>query len=116
MDSNIKVLIVDDHKLISEAWSSLLKDAPNISVIGTADNVDDAYTMSMQYKPEIVLMDINLGEGSGFDATEKKKILKAWELDITLLQVCDQENMGSANSPRLLSRIHQAIYQIEAGL
>ena len=52
----------------------------------------------------------------GFDAMEKKKILKAWELDITLLQVCDQENMGSEKSPRLLSRIHQAIYQIDAGL
>lgn len=52
----------------------------------------------------------------GFDAAEKKKILKAWELDVTLLQVCDQENMGSATEPRLLSRIHQAIYQIDAGL
>ena len=52
----------------------------------------------------------------GFDTVEKKKILKAWELDITLLQVCDQENMGSVTEPRLLSRIHQAIYQIEAGL
>ena len=71
MDANIKVLIVDDHKLISEAWSSLLKDAPDILVVGTADNVDDAYDMSLQHKPEIVLMDINLGAGSGFDATEK---------------------------------------------
>ena len=71
MDANIKVLIVDDHKLISEAWSSLLKDAPDIFVVGTADNVDDAYNMSLQHKPEIVLMDINLGAGSGFDATEK---------------------------------------------
>jgi len=52
----------------------------------------------------------------GFDAIEKKKILKAWELDVTLLQVCDQENMGSTIEPRLLSRIHQAIHQIEAGL
>ncbi len=50
----------------------------------------------------------------GFDTVEKKKILKAWELDVTLLQVCDQENMGSATQPRLLSRIHQALQQIEA--
>ena len=50
MEFNIKVLIVDDHKLISEAWSSLLKDAPDIQVIGTADNVDDAYSMSLQHK------------------------------------------------------------------
>jgi DNA-binding NarL/FixJ family response regulator len=71
MDSIIKVLIVDDHKLIGEAWSSLLKDAPNIQVVGLADNVDDAYSMAHSYKPDIVLMDINLGAGSGFDATER---------------------------------------------
>jgi DNA-binding NarL/FixJ family response regulator len=71
METNIKVLIVDDHKLISEAWASLLKDAPNISVVGTADNVDDAYDRALIYKPEIVLMDINLGSGSGFDATQR---------------------------------------------
>ena len=71
MEQVIKVLIVDDHKLISEAWSSLLKDAPGILVVGTADNVDEAYDMAIVHKPEIVLMDINLGAGSGFDATEK---------------------------------------------
>lgn len=52
-----------------------------------------------------------------FDVAEKRKILKAWALDVSLLQVCDQENMGSTTKePRLLSRIHQAICQIEAGL
>ena len=71
MDQVIKVLIVDDHKLISEAWSSLLREAPGIQVIGTADNVDEAYDKAVVHKPEIVLMDINLGAGSGFDATEK---------------------------------------------
>jgi DNA-binding NarL/FixJ family response regulator len=71
MEQVIKVLIVDDHKLISEAWSSLLREAPGIQVIGTADNVDEAYDKAVIHKPEIVLMDINLGAGSGFDATEK---------------------------------------------
>ena len=67
METTIKVLIVDDHKLISEAWTSLLKDAPNIWVVGTADNAEDAFSMTHAHKPDIVLMDINLGTGSGFD-------------------------------------------------
>ena len=71
MDSIIKVLIVDDHKLIGQAWSSLLNDAPNIQVVGLAENEDDAYSMAHAYKPDVVLMDINLGEGSGFNVTEK---------------------------------------------
>ncbi len=70
MDQVIKVLIVDDHKLISEAWSSLLREAPGIQVIGTADNVEEAYDKAVVHKPDIVFMDINLGAGSGFDATE----------------------------------------------
>ncbi len=49
----------------------------------------------------------------GFDALQKRKILKAWELDVTLLQVCDEENMGADQDTRLLSRIHQAIHEIE---
>tara|TARA_R110002095_G_scaffold208646_1_gene194507 strand:- start:82 stop:321 length:240 start_codon:yes stop_codon:yes gene_type:complete len=52
----------------------------------------------------------------GFNGVEKRKILKAWALDVTLLQVCDEENMSAATEPRLLSRIHQAIHQIETGL
>jgi len=71
MEQLIKVLIVDDHKLISEAWTSLLKDAPGISVIGNADNENDAFDKAIQLRPDIILMDINLGQGSGIDATIK---------------------------------------------
>lgn len=71
MEGNIKVLIVDDHKLISEAWSSLLKDAPSIVVVGTADNEQGAYDSALSLRPDIILMDINLGSGSGIDAAVK---------------------------------------------
>jgi DNA-binding NarL/FixJ family response regulator len=71
MEQLIKVLIVDDHKLISEAWTSLLKDAPGISVIGNADNENDAFDKAILLRPDIILMDINLGQGSGIDATIK---------------------------------------------
>ena len=71
MNDLIKVLIVDDHKLISEAWSSLLKDAPQIGVCGTADSEESAFDQAIIHKPDIVLMDINLGSGSGLSAATK---------------------------------------------
>lgn len=71
MEPDIKVLIVDDHKLITEAWTSLLENAPGIKAIGTADNAQDAYDFCMQYKPDVVLMDINLKGSSGLDAAER---------------------------------------------
>jgi len=71
MEPEIKVLIVDDHKLITEAWTSLLENAPGIKAVGTADNAQDAYDFCMQHKPDIVLMDINLKGSSGLDAAAR---------------------------------------------
>lgn len=71
MENEIRVLIVDDHKLIAEAWSSLLAPVDGITVIGTADTADDAFEFCLANKPEIVLMDINLKGGkNGLEATE----------------------------------------------
>jgi len=71
METTIKVLIVDDHQLISEAWSALLKDAPSIYVVGTADSEANAFDAAMSLRPDIILMDINLGAGSGIEAAIK---------------------------------------------
>ena len=70
METDITVLIVDDHKLIAEAWSSILENADGIKVIGMTDNATSAYNLCIEHKPNIVLMDINLKDSNGFDATE----------------------------------------------
>ncbi|MBP6090057.1 MAG: response regulator transcription factor [Crocinitomicaceae bacterium] len=70
MDTVITVLIVDDHKLISEAWSSLLENAEGIQVIGTAESAQSAFDFALEHKPAIVLMDINLKDSNGFEATD----------------------------------------------
>ena len=71
MEKIIRVLIVDDHKLISQAWSALLNDAPSITVVGIADTEESAYNTAVSLRPDIILMDINLGSGSGIEAAIK---------------------------------------------
>jgi len=63
--TNIQVFIVEDHQLISEAWKHLLKDEENITVVGTADNQNDAILFANNLRPDIILMDINLKQGNG---------------------------------------------------
>jgi DNA-binding NarL/FixJ family response regulator len=70
MSESIKVLIVDDHKLIVEAWTNILNTVSNFSVCGCADNAEDALFLSHRHRPDIILMDINLKGSSGFEATE----------------------------------------------
>lgn len=71
MTEEIKVLIVDDHQLIRQAWTAILQMTNRIKVIGTAETADEAYEVCSVFRPEVVLMDINLKNSNGFDATEK---------------------------------------------
>lgn len=71
----ISILLVDDHKLIRESWSIILSSDPRFIVIGDTSSVEEAVEISKTIKPDIVLMDVNLGNVNGFDAT--KLIMKA---------------------------------------
>ena len=74
--SPIRVLLVDDSELVRRGIKSVLtaeKDPP-IRVVAEAGNVADAIAESARHKPDVVLLDIRLPDGSGFDAC--REILK----------------------------------------
>ena len=71
METQIKVLLVDDHNLVTEAWTALLSQTPGLLVLGSTDNAESAVAMCLEHRPDVVLMDINLNGCSGLDATEK---------------------------------------------
>jgi DNA-binding NarL/FixJ family response regulator len=64
----ISIVVVEDHKLIREMWATLLEDNSEIEVVGECGELDEAIEMIKVKKPEIVLLDINLPQGSGLDA------------------------------------------------
>ena len=64
----IKVILVDDHKLIRELWTWLLTSSNKIEVLGESGKLEEAIEMIKDKQPDIVLLDINLPSGSGFDA------------------------------------------------
>lgn len=71
---DIKVLIVDDHKIMREGLSKLLRNKANIEVVGEAQNGREALAMVRNDKPDVVLMDVVLPEFNGVEAT---KLIKA---------------------------------------
>lgn len=94
MIPKIKILIVDDHNLIAEAWESILNAEDNFEVIGKATTEREAIEIALEESPDIVLMDINLAEGDGFSCTSqiygqlpKTKILGlSFHDDLTLIK------------------------------
>jgi DNA-binding NarL/FixJ family response regulator len=75
-----KVIIVDDHKMFRSGLRFLLNNIPNISVIGEASNGKEFLEMAEKQSIDIALMDINMPEMNGIEATkiamEKYPMLK----------------------------------------
>lgn len=59
---------MDDHKVVRVGLRSLLSSAPRISVVGEAWSVASAINEAARQKPDVVLMDIRLPDGSGVTA------------------------------------------------
>ena len=56
----IRIVIVDDHALVADAWKLILSTIDHFEVIGIKDNAEDALNFSLAQKPDVVLMDLNL--------------------------------------------------------
>jgi two-component system nitrate/nitrite response regulator NarL len=67
----MKIIIVDDHILFREGLSSIIRSEPDIDIAGMAGSVQEALELVRKVKPDIVLMDFNLPDGSGADATRR---------------------------------------------
>jgi len=67
----IKILLVDDHKLIRDSWSFILNSDPRFTVIGETNSGEEAIEIASKKKPDIILMDVNMSPLNGFDATKQ---------------------------------------------
>ncbi len=65
----MRILIVDDHILFREGLAGLLRSQPDMEVIGECGTVTDSIEMALQLKPDVILMDFSLPDGTGLDAT-----------------------------------------------
>ena len=63
----MRLLIVDDQVLFREGLRSLLALEPDFEVVGQAGHVQEAIERISQLQPDVVLLDLSLADGSGFD-------------------------------------------------
>ncbi len=68
---SIRALIVDDEKLARQGLKELLKEFPEIEISGEASNADEAIELMDKLKPNLLFLDIEMPEKSGFDLLEE---------------------------------------------
>jgi DNA-binding NarL/FixJ family response regulator len=67
----IRVLVVDDHPVYRDGLRGLIERAPDLELVGEADNGAAAVALAAERHPAIVLMDLRMPEMSGIEATRR---------------------------------------------
>ena len=71
MADKITVLLVDDHALVRKGFRRMLEDDPTITVVGEANDGNDAVKLALQLKPRVTVMDCALPGISGIEASRQ---------------------------------------------
>ncbi|MEU2548441.1 response regulator transcription factor [Streptomyces roseolus] len=68
----VRILLCDDHVVVRAGLLALLGSTPDIEVVGEAGSGEEAVAMAAKLKPDVVLMDLQLGPGiDGVEATRR---------------------------------------------
>ncbi|WP_371496767.1 response regulator transcription factor [Kitasatospora sp. NBC_00374] len=72
MNATVRLVVCDDHAVVRAGLLALLASAPGIEVAGEAGSGEEAITLAARLRPDVVLMDLQLGEGiDGIEATRR---------------------------------------------
>ncbi len=67
MSDKIRILIADDHGIVREGLRALIQTEPGMLLVGEAENGDEAVTLTLKLKPDILLLDMVMPGKSGLE-------------------------------------------------
>jgi len=119
----IRVLLVDDHQLLTGSLAQILDREPDIEVAGIASTVEEAKALARE-RMDVVLMDYKLPDGTGADATRAIKarwptarvvMLTALNDDETVLESIQAGADGYLTKDRAAEEVVLAVRAANAG-
>lgn len=67
----IRIMLVDDHEVVRQGLKALIESDETMTVVGEADGVQAAVDRAALVRPDVVVMDVRLSDGSGIEATRE---------------------------------------------
>ncbi|MDV2990050.1 MAG: response regulator transcription factor [Dehalogenimonas sp.] len=87
----IKILIADDHAIVRNGLNNVLKDEPDMQVIGEACDGEETVRQALKLKPDVLLLDILMPQGGGLTALANI-IDKLPTAKVLILTISDRED------------------------
>ncbi|HET8569979.1 MAG TPA: response regulator transcription factor [Candidatus Limnocylindria bacterium] len=90
-DGTIRVFICDDHEVVREGLRTLIARTPGMSVAGEAATAKEAIDAAAKARPDVVIMDVRLPDGSGVEACRAIRESRPETAVIMLTSYADDE-------------------------
>ena len=93
----IRILLVDDHEVVRDGVKSLINANDDLTVVGEAGSVREAIDQAVRTKPDVVVMDVRLADGSGIEATREIRARLEKTQVLMLTSFADDEALFAAD-------------------
>jgi DNA-binding NarL/FixJ family response regulator len=97
LESPIRVVIADDHRLFAEALEAILASESAIEVVGRARNGAEAVELVLELDPDVILMDISMPVMDGVEATRH---LREARIDARVLMLTGSNAVADVDRSR----------------
>jgi DNA-binding NarL/FixJ family response regulator len=87
----LRVMLVDDHEVVRDGIRSLIEAQPDLTVVAEAGSVAEAVRTAAAMRPDVVVMDVRLTDGSGIEATREIRAQRADTRVLMLTSFADDE-------------------------
>lgn len=88
----LRVLVVDDHKIVRDGLASILSEQPDLEVVAQAGNGREAIDLAGRLNPNVIIMDVSMPLMNGDEATRQIKIMNP-EIRIIALSMFEDSEM-----------------------
>jgi len=90
-NDRLRVMLVDDHEVVRDGIKALRQVHDDLLVVAEAGSVKDALIQADRTKPDVVVMDVRLADGSGIEATREIRALRPQTRVLMLTSFADDE-------------------------
>ncbi len=115
--NNFDALIIDDESLARFTLKNKLADFPQINILGSAGSVQEGITKIKELNPSLLFLDIQLGDGTGFDLLQKidyeGKIIFVTAYDEFAIRAFDVNALDYIMKPVSDRRLKSAIEKLQ---
>jgi DNA-binding NarL/FixJ family response regulator len=120
----IRLLVVEDHAVVRMGLCALLERCPDIQVVGQEGTLAGAVEAALRLRPDVILLDIRLPDGTGFEACRRIRaefpevrvlVLTSFAEEDTVLQALDAGAMGYLLKEADAEALMRGIRSVAAG-